>query len=506
MSSSDTIADGRYRLLRKLGEGGMGEVYLAEHVHIRRLEAIKVLRASFAENHRFIARFRREARAQNRVLHPNIVAVYDFGRLADGRFFLAMEYVDGIRLDVLRQQMGALPAPRVVGILRQLAAAAAHGHACGVVHRDLKPANLMLVAPQRGQTEVLKVLDFGMAKIVAPDYRETLSPTVAGEIFGTPAYLAPDQLLGRPADARSDIYSIGCIAYELLAGRPPFQGSRHAVLEGHLNRPPRPLGELGELAPEIEAIVMRCLEKDPAGRYQDGGELARALDAVAHPPSPRRVRTLTGFAPLRSDFTHEETDPRALVPHGPRDATVRLSAEEARGVLVTAVRAIADALVDAGDGDPRLIAGVATLDDLERRLARLDVEQSDVERRAEVVAQSARESEAALSFAVGELSFDRDQARALGEADDPERARQIAALEARLAEVACQAQQELATLTERSIALAAARHDLEEAIAAACGELERLVETALARLAEPERRAHEERLRSARAMLRAADG
>src|SRR5258706_1829378 len=165
-----TFVDSRYCILRKLGEGAMGEVYLAEHVNLGRKEALKIIRPAHASDPEFVARFRREARATNRVQHPNIVSVYDFSQLPDGRLLLCMEYADGVGLDSVLGEKQRLPLPRAVHVLHQLADAVAHAHACGVVHRDLKPENLILVE-HRGRSDVLKVLDFGIAKIVAQDYQ-----------------------------------------------------------------------------------------------------------------------------------------------------------------------------------------------------------------------------------------------------------------------------------------------------------------------------------------------
>ncbi|MBI5481290.1 MAG: serine/threonine protein kinase, partial [Deltaproteobacteria bacterium] len=189
-----TVLDGRYRILKKLGEGGMGEVYLAEHRALGRQEALKILQAELATEREFVSRFRREARATNRVQHPNIIGVYDFGQVPDGRFYLTMEYAEGERLDALLRRVGPLPVSRALGILVQLADAVGHAHGAGVVHRDLKPENMILVE-HRGRPDVLKVLDFGIAKIVAPDAPEDDDPpessrtalTNAGTVVGTPA-------------------------------------------------------------------------------------------------------------------------------------------------------------------------------------------------------------------------------------------------------------------------------------------------------------------------------
>jgi len=272
-----------YQIVRKLGEGGMGEVYLANHTLLGRPEALKILLPRLASESEFVRRFRREARALNRVQHPNIVSVYDSGQLPDGRLYLATEYVDGTRLDdVVRAAGGRLPAWRVLHILVQLADAIDHAHHCGVIHRDLKPSNLLLVG-EPGRAEILKVLDFGIAKIIAQDYEESHVVSQEGVVFGTPAYLAPECWRGNASQPALDIYAVGCVGYRLLTGAPPFSGSRMELMHAHLTAQPDPpsarLEDAG-IPSELDAVILQCLAKEPERRFDRGSSMRDALERV----------------------------------------------------------------------------------------------------------------------------------------------------------------------------------------------------------------------------------
>src|SRR5689334_5441662 len=255
----------------------MGEVYLAEHLALGRKEAIKILKASLAVDKQFVSRFRREARAVNRLRHPNIIAVYDFGQLNDNRFYLSMEYAEGQSVFEVLHENGFLPVPRVLHILGQLAYAVHHAHSRGVVHRDLKPDNLILV----GEDDTLKVLDFGVAKIVASDHAESMALSNTNLVWGSPRYMAPERVRGVGDDPRSDIYAIGVIGFELLVGSPPFEGTSDEVIRGHLKRQPeapsawRP--HFG-IPPELDALILRCMEKKPDDRFPGAADVFAALN------------------------------------------------------------------------------------------------------------------------------------------------------------------------------------------------------------------------------------
>jgi len=272
-----TILHDRWRILSELGRGGMGEVYLADRVDLGRKEAVKILKAQLASDPQFVARFRREARAVNRLRHANIVELYDFGTLADGRCYISMEYADGPSVLQLMRRDGQLAMARVVHLLAQLALAVHHAHSRDVLHRDLKPANLIVV----GKDETLKVLDFGMAKIVATDIAETMPLSSSNVIWGTPRYMSPERATGIASDPRSDQYAIGCIGFELLTARPLFQGTANDVLHAHISQPPPIASTLAPGIPrELDAILLRLLEKKPGDRYPSAAELYGALRRV----------------------------------------------------------------------------------------------------------------------------------------------------------------------------------------------------------------------------------
>ncbi len=272
----------RYQVLALLGEGAMGQVFLAKHVELNRKEAVKVLKPEVASDERFIARFRREARATNRLYHPNVVAMYDFGQLPDSRFYLAMEYVDGAPLSTLLSAGERFSNQEAVSLVCQLTAAVEHAHSRGVLHRDLKPANLMLIR-HRGREDQLKVLDLVVAKIISPEYQESMMVSQEGVIFGTPLYMSPEQFESVAHDPRSDIYAIGCIAFELFTGEPPFFGKVSRVVVAHAEEPPPRVSDfVAGSPPELDRIICRCMAKEPDDRYQTGGELLADL-VTLHP-------------------------------------------------------------------------------------------------------------------------------------------------------------------------------------------------------------------------------
>jgi serine/threonine protein kinase len=275
-----TLLDRRYRVLGTLGQGAMGTVYLVEHLEHGRKEALKLLRpAEFMSAVESASRFRREARAIHRLRHPNIIALHGFGRLPDLRLYLSMEYVEGRDLATVGRRR--LAPARAVPLLMQLADGIDHAHARGVVHRDLKPANLV-VTMDAGR-ELVKILDFGVAKIVDPLYRDSVLSAMRGDVLGTPAYLAPEQLTGTTDDPRIDIYAFGCLAFKLLTGTAPFSGRAMEVLQAHIHQPAPRLRERcpeAEIPGELEALVHRCLAKRPEDRIQSGGEIRRALRSM----------------------------------------------------------------------------------------------------------------------------------------------------------------------------------------------------------------------------------
>jgi serine/threonine-protein kinase len=269
---------GQYRLKQLLGAGGMGEVYLAEHVLLKQPCAIKLIRPERAGDSAHLRRFEREVQATARLKHWNTVQIFDYGHAADGTFYYVMEYLPGLTLEQLVQQHGPLPPGRAVRLLRQACRALREAHGLGLVHRDIKPANVM-VCERGGAHDVVKLLDFGLVKAVGLGGGDD-KLTQEGVLAGTPAYMSPEQAAGQEGlDARADIYSLGAVAYFLLAGQPPFpRGSALAAIAAHLREPVRPLAGIRTDVPaDLEAVVLRCLEKDPARRFADVGGLGEAL-------------------------------------------------------------------------------------------------------------------------------------------------------------------------------------------------------------------------------------
>jgi serine/threonine-protein kinase len=285
------IAD-RYHVLKVVGEGGMGRIYLAEHVRMNRQCALKVMRPSLVHDADSAARFGREASNAARIIHPNVAAVFDYGE-TEGLVYLVMEYVDGDPLGDILQRGGALKPPRAVEIAKQVTDALTAAHELGIVHRDLKPDNIIVTKSKSGR-EVAKVVDFGIAKAIAESPDRRLTET--GLVIGTPEFMSPEQLVGDPADARSDIYSLGCIFYLMLVGSPAADApTRDAMLKRRLNElPPHPSRAKNDLPPELDEIVVKMLAISPADRYQTAAELRAALDQVRLAPDPNGAMTTSG--------------------------------------------------------------------------------------------------------------------------------------------------------------------------------------------------------------------
>ena len=275
-------AVGSFRVVRALGRGGMGTVYLAEHPVIGSRVAIKFLHESMATSPELVTRFYDEARAVNRIGHENIVGIFDLSMLPPNRYYIVMEYLDGEALSALLRR-GPMAVPEAVAILLQLCDALQCAHERGVVHRDLKPDNVF-VLPRRGAPFV-KLLDFGIAKLRdAPAGAQT----AAGMIVGTPEYMAPEQCDNRPVDARTDVYALGVMAYQMLAGVLPFTGSITQLLVAHVRETPRPPRSVnGLLPPALDDAILRALRKRPEDRFPDMTSLAAALTAWRDSAGPR---------------------------------------------------------------------------------------------------------------------------------------------------------------------------------------------------------------------------
>jgi eukaryotic-like serine/threonine-protein kinase len=272
---------GQYRLLRTIGSGGMGHVYLAEHTLLKRPCAIKLIHPDRAGDARTLARFEREVRMTAQLSHWNTIEIFDFGRTDDGTFFYVMEYLPGLSLQDLLDRYGPLPAERVVHLLRQLCQALREAHQVGLIHRDIKPANVF-AAKRGGLYDVVKLLDFGLVKPV--DENPSVSLSQEGGISGTPLYMSPEQARGQSdLDGRSDIYSLGALAYTLLTRRPPFEGTNpiDVVISHARDEVVWPAQHELSVPADLERIVLRCLAKRREDRFQDAQSLEQALTECA---------------------------------------------------------------------------------------------------------------------------------------------------------------------------------------------------------------------------------
>jgi serine/threonine-protein kinase len=283
-----TVLADRYRIDALIGEGGMGKVYAAEHVLMRKRVAVKVLHRELTSVPEVVARFEREAMAAANIEHSNVAAATDFGKLADGAVFLVLEFVQGKSLrDEIAE--GPFQVDRALHVTRQIAAALAAAHAQGIVHRDLKPENVMLVE-KGGEPDFVKVLDFGIAKVPigeVPAAAGGAPITKAGMVFGTPEYMAPEQALGQNVDGRADLYALGVILFEMLAGVRPFTSqSQVGILGQQLSKPPPTFAERAPgiiVPPAAEQVTHKLLQRESAQRFQSAAELLQTIDLLLAP-------------------------------------------------------------------------------------------------------------------------------------------------------------------------------------------------------------------------------
>lgn len=287
------VAD-RYHVIKKLGEGGMGAVYLAEHVKMGRKSALKVMHPGMNADPDAIARFNREASNASRLSHPNICGIYDFGETSEGLIYLAMEFIEGKALTDLIEAGGSLPPARAASIVHQVADALQVAHDAGIVHRDLKPDNIM-VAKNRDGSDLVKVVDFGIAKASSSDAQKV---TKTGLVVGTPEYMSPEQLAGDKLDGRSDIYSLGLVAFNCLTGKLPFpsESAQEAMIMRLTDRP----RTLAEMRPDVawpenlQVVMDTALARDAAARYQSAAQFGREFAAVvAEMPSTQATEGAT---------------------------------------------------------------------------------------------------------------------------------------------------------------------------------------------------------------------
>jgi len=315
------IAD-RYHVMKKLGEGGMGQVYLAEHVKMGRRSAIKVMNPSMVHDPDAVARFNREASNASRITHPNVCAIYDFGETPDGLIYLAMEFIEGEPLtDLLeREAEGALPVPRAVTIFVQVADALQAAHDLGIVHRDLKPDNIMLTRRKDG-ADVVKVVDFGIAKAVSGD-QAGQKVTKTGLVVGTPEFMSPEQLSGDTLDGRSDLYSLALVFYRMLSGKLPFEAT--TVQETMIKRLTDDPTKLAEARPDLtfpaglQPVLDTALARSPVERYQTVAKFAADVAAVTGRP---------GSAAVPQTGSGLDTEGKTQLLDTMGDATERISAK-----------------------------------------------------------------------------------------------------------------------------------------------------------------------------------
>jgi len=365
----NTVVAGRYEVYAKLGEGGMGAVYAARQAPLGRTVALKVLLKQLTDDPIAVKRFEKEALAISRLAHPNTVTIFDFGTTEQGLMYIAMEFLEGRSLRQAIEVEAPMEPRRAVHILAQIARALSEAHLRGVIHRDLKPDNIMLV-PTAGETDFVKVLDFGVAKLRSQQGVDVKTLTQGDVIFGTPRYMSPEQVNGIMNDSRSDLYAVGAIGYEMLAGCALFDGdSAMKILMAHLQQKPRPFAQLPrpvKVPHPLEKLVMKLLSKAPEDRHQTADELLLALDELPliggglrgqsgrteglqlPVPTPGGTPVEGGTQAMGSNFAAAQA---AAIPNDPRLDSAPTAAFDASGIDATLLPA--EPLI--GDSQPRLI-------------------------------------------------------------------------------------------------------------------------------------------------------
>ncbi len=301
------LVGGKYRITERIGQGGMGMVYRAAQSGLNRDVALKILKRELYVDPATVARFHREANAMSLLAHPNTVRVFDFGQTDDGLLYLAMELLEGERITERLTREGSLDVLEALRFTQQILRSLAEAHRKALVHRDLKPDNIFLAVVDGQAAPVVKVLDFGIAKIVAPDRRLDQFETQAGTVFGTPRYMSPEQAQGAPLDGRSDLYSVGTLLYQMLTGRAPFVDlDAVVVMAKHIREvpdAPRVAAPERPIPASLDRVVLRALAKNATERFQDATEFEVALEAcvpdVLTAGAPPPVATIPGLGPRR---------------------------------------------------------------------------------------------------------------------------------------------------------------------------------------------------------------
>ena len=337
-----SIVDDRFEVISKLGEGGMGAVYKARQISMDRQVALKILLHDQRGDPISVERFRHEAYLASRLRHPNAIVIHDFGQSPDGLLYIAMEYLSGETLKDRMTRVGQLPVRSAVKIIGQTLRTISEAHRMGLIHRDLKPDNIFLTTVE-GDTDYVKVLDFGIAKLTAVNdglggYQGGL--TVQGKIYGTPNYMSPEQIRGKPVDHQSDLYQLGVIFYEMLCGRRPFEAQTPVdVMMMHLrDAPPPPTSYRPDVPPELERTVVRALEKDRRLRFQSGDEFLENIE---------NFKFNSGFYAVPARLPGRMSAPTAQTPLPDDDATI--AQEDGAGVDESILELGQSALMDAMD-------------------------------------------------------------------------------------------------------------------------------------------------------------
>ncbi|RME87485.1 MAG: serine/threonine protein kinase, partial [Planctomycetota bacterium] len=335
------VIAGKYKVIKVLGQGGFGKVLLAEHLHLNAKYAIKLLNEEISQNKDLIERFKREAEVLMAFIHPGSVQLRDFGLTEDGHYYMAMDYCEGKPLSDILKEEGPMPFPRALNLMIQALQVFEAAHGKGIIHRDIKPANMMVIQGKEGE-EILKVLDFGIAKLTSRFESEQMQTlTTEGALIGTPTFISPEQAQGeKNLDHRSDIYSLGVTLYVLLSGRPPFQGDTAiSTILQHINEPPPPLTSwIPQLPKEVEEIVIKAMSKKPEDRFQSASEFREACYAALTQciekgydmmQSMEEMGTL--IQPLSSQQKEKSTESGKLLQaatHQPAESPSTLSAQE----------------------------------------------------------------------------------------------------------------------------------------------------------------------------------
>jgi serine/threonine protein kinase len=334
-----TILDRRYRITGLLGKGGMGHVYEAMHMALDQCVAVKVLHPCYAHEERFRERFLQEARAASKIRHPNVVEIKDFGDTPDGSVYFVMEYLHGHDVGAELKRHGALPWARTRRILLQAVGALKAAHAKRIIHRDIKPGNCFLIEDETtGVLDVVKLLDFGIAKVGSDSNADVqgMGLTGTGEVFGTASYMSPEQARGEPLDARSDLYSLGIMAYEMLVGEAPFRGVNTIdVIAQHLNGRPEPLRTHDStISSDVEALVLKMLARARRDRYPSMAALEQALLAIPETAGGgHKARLWSSPGDLDSERTHVvvRATCAATLPAPPAPPAIVLAATSSTG-------------------------------------------------------------------------------------------------------------------------------------------------------------------------------